>query len=286
MQIQNLSFTLSSPHGNRPIAADASFIPGGQPKPVILFIHGFKGFKDWGTFPLIAGEFAGRGFLFIKLNLSHNGTTPEQPDYFADLEAFGRNTFSIELDDIGTAIDALFTDRLPELKPEADLGQVFLVGHSRGGGLAILKAREDQRVRKVVTWAAVADFQNLWRGIAEEGWRKNGVVYIANSRTKQQMPLYFQVFEDYALHQNRLNIREAAGQLSVPLMVIHGDADETVPVESASELAGLNQKASLHLVPGGGHTFGGTHPFSGEDLPSATQEVLNHTIAFLQKTQH
>ncbi len=279
-------FTLPSPHGSRSITADATFVPDGRPKPVILFIHGFKGFKDWGTFPPIAGEFASRGFLFIKFNLSHNGTTPEQPNDFADLEAFGRNTFSIELDDIGTLIDALSAGQFPELSPETDPGQVFLVGHSRGGGLAILKAREDQRVRKVVTWAAVADFANLWRGTSEKEWRADGVVYVANSRTRQQMPLYYQLFEDYSLHQNRLNIREATSELRVPLLVIHGDADETVPVESAEELAGLHGGATLCLVKGGGHTFGGTHPFAGEDLPGATREAVNHTIAFLQKAQH
>lgn len=276
-------FTLPSRHAGRLIAADATFIPSGQPKPVAIFIHGFKGFKDWGTFPLTAREFADKDFLFIKLNLSHNGTTPEQPTEFSDLEAFGRNTFSIELDDIGTLLDALFSGDITELNREADLNQVCLIGHSRGGGLAILKAREDQRVKKVVTWAAVADFKNLWRGISEEEWRKNSVVYLANSRTGQQMPLYYGLYEDYTRHQHRLNIREAAGRLSVPLLVIHGDADETVPVESASGLAGPGKEAALHLVKGGGHTFGGMHPFSGEALPEATAEVVNRTMAFLKE---
>ncbi len=83
---------------NKPILADIRYISNQDKKPLILFVHGFKGFKDWGIFNMMADEFAKKGFVFMKINLSHNGTTPEQLIDFADLEAFGNNNFTIELD--------------------------------------------------------------------------------------------------------------------------------------------------------------------------------------------
>ena len=53
---------------------------------LIIFSHGFKGFKDWGCFNLISKIFAENGFTFLKFNFSHNGTTIADPLNFNDLE--------------------------------------------------------------------------------------------------------------------------------------------------------------------------------------------------------
>jgi predicted alpha/beta-hydrolase family hydrolase len=55
-----------------------------NPKATVFFVHGFKGFKDWGMWDAIARHFAEAGFLFVKFNLSHNGTTIERPSHFDD----------------------------------------------------------------------------------------------------------------------------------------------------------------------------------------------------------
>ena len=142
------SFLLTGSAHGRPFEADATYRADGRAKPVLLFVHGFKGFKDWGHFPLLAAFFAGRGFVFVKLNLSHNGVVVGGTGDLEDLEAFGRNNFSIELDDIGQVIGALFSPgATPVPAAEVDLSRFFLAGHSRGGGLALLKAAEDPRVR-------------------------------------------------------------------------------------------------------------------------------------------
>ena len=52
----------------------------------------------------MAKEFAKDGFCFIKFNFSHNGGTVEQPIDFPDLEAFGNNNYTKELDDLESVI--------------------------------------------------------------------------------------------------------------------------------------------------------------------------------------
>lgn len=88
-----------------------------------------------GHFNLIANYFAEIGFIFVKLNLSHNGTTPEHSQDFVDQEAFGNNNFSIELDDIGVLVDYLFSNPSELSDVPMDSVKLFTMGRSRGGGL-------------------------------------------------------------------------------------------------------------------------------------------------------
>src|ERR1044072_3126542 len=86
----------------KPILTDIFYDENAAQKPVVIYAHGFNGFKDWGNFDLIAKQFAAAGFVFIQFNFSHNGTTVEQPEDFADLEAYGNNNYTKELDDLST----------------------------------------------------------------------------------------------------------------------------------------------------------------------------------------
>ena len=80
-------------------------------KNVVLFSHGFKGFKDWGPFNQMAEFFANNNFFFIKFNFSYNGTSIDNPVEFVDLNAFGNNNFSLELDDLNLVIDWIFNNK-------------------------------------------------------------------------------------------------------------------------------------------------------------------------------
>ncbi|HXH17661.1 MAG TPA: alpha/beta fold hydrolase [Chitinophagales bacterium] len=257
------------------------YAPGSAPKPVVLFAHGFKGFKDWGHFNLLAERFAVEGFVFVKFNFSHNGTTPEHPADFVDLEAFGNNNFSIEMDDLGCVIDYVFSESEPARMGITDAQKLCLIGHSRGGGIVILKAHEDQRVKKIVTWAAVNDFGKYWSQQMMDDWRKQGVVYIENIRTRQQMPLYYQLAENYYANPERLHIPAAVKRLGIPFMIVHGTDDESVPYQSAIEMQQWNSQAKLLTVEGGSHTFGVKHPFEGTTLPADAEKVITETSRFL-----
>jgi len=59
---------------DRPFLADAFYKNDARKKPVVIFSHGYRGFKDWGPFNLIAEQFAEGGLVFVKFNFSHNGT--------------------------------------------------------------------------------------------------------------------------------------------------------------------------------------------------------------------
>ena len=268
---------LQSPH-QRPFLMDLFYEKNQQAKPVVIFVHGFKGFKDWGHFDLMGEKFAKAGFVFLKFNFSHNGTTIENPLEFDDLEAFGNNNFSKELDDLGVVID--WVSKAQENLPaeEVDTTQINLVGHSRGGGTVILKAQEDTRITKISTWAAVNEFGRYWSEEVAAKWQEAGVQHILNGRTGQQMPLYWQLYEDYQANLGRLHIPSAVKALKIPFLLIHGTEDPAVTYQSALDMHQWNFNTSLLTIKGGDHVFGGCHPWTKTHLAEDLQKVMAGTI--------
>ena len=61
----------------KPILIDVTYKANTQRKQVVVFCHGFKGFKDWGPFNKMASHFANHDIVFVKFNFSYNGTTPD-----------------------------------------------------------------------------------------------------------------------------------------------------------------------------------------------------------------
>lgn len=252
-----------------------------QGYPIILFAHGFKGFKDWGHWEAIGQYFASQGYAFLKFNFAFNGTTIEQPLDFADLEAFGQNNFSKELADAQTVLDWLEQNAD---KHQLKLNDLSMIGHSRGGPIAILTAAKDSRVAKVISWAAVHELDYAWKGPeVMSDWKKSGVRHILNGRTKQNMPMYYQIVEDYQANEEALSVRKALASFNKPLLILHGDADPAVPTSSADYLKEHYPKAQLQIIAEGDHVFGGRHPFEGEKLPKATKELVNACLRFLEK---
>ena len=272
---------LESPAG-RPFALDLYTPLDLSSVPLVIFAHGFKGFKDWGHWRLIAEAFAREGFAFLKFNFSHNGVTPEHPEDFADLEIFGRDNFTRELQDLEALMSALH-DSPGWLPASVDLGRIALIGHSRGGGICALFAAEEKRIGALATWASVSDVGFLWKGVPWlDSWKDKGVIYIPNVRTRQEMPLYYQLFEDYEHHGDRYLVEKQLPDLGRPMLIVHGSADMSVPVMHANLLKNWYPGAEMAIIEGADHVFGGGHPFEGDVLPPHSAELVEVTIDFLK----
>lgn len=267
---------------NKPIVTDVFFEPTKKPKPVVVFCHGFKGFKDWGAWDLVAKEMAKAGFFFIKFNFSHNGGTLEEPIDFPDLEAFGNDNYSIQLDDLEVIIN--WISNQDDFLEEIDPNNINLIGHSRGGGMVLIGALENPQVKKVITWAGVSDYLSRFpKGDKLEEWRKKGVFFVENGRTKQQMPQYFQLFEDFEKNESRFNILQTVKSLKKPYLIIHGTKDETVSLSEAKLLHQWKPNSEFFLVEDGNHVFGAKHPWESSSLPDPLKTTLKKSLEFLKE---
>lgn len=242
------------PHGDV-IRLDVRRPARGEPRTAVLVAHGFKGFKDWGFFPWLCERLAQDGHLVVSFNFSLNGTGPELLE-FTDLDAFGRNTLSRELDDLRWMVDRMRAGDWSDGTAQESVG---LLGHSRGGGTGLITAAEHQGVSALVTWAAVATFHR-WSEQQVADWMSREVTWVSNARTGQEMPMYRTFWEDLGDNRARLDVLAAAARVRVPWLIVHGSEDSTVPVAEARQLHESGSASSLRVVDGSGHAFEAVHP--------------------------
>lgn len=260
----------------REFLADTFYPETDKKLPLVIFVHGYKGYKDWGAWNLMAEKFAEAGFFFVKFNFSHNGTTVEDPHNFADLEAFGNNNYSKELSDLGAVIDYFVKDS------KVDDQKIILIGHSRGGGISIIKTFEDERINGLITLASVDTLDRFPKNEAFENWKKAGVYYVVNGRTKQEMPHYYQFYEDFQQDEHRFDVERATEMAKAHILVIHGTNDESVNVKDAEHLHILNPNSELFLIENANHTFGSKEPWEEDNLPKELNTVVEKCIEFIK----
>jgi len=264
----------------KPVLIDLYYKSDQIPKKVVIFCHGYKGFKDWGAWNLVAENFAKNDFFFIKMNFSHNGGTVDQPIDFPDLEAFGNNNFIKELYDLESVIN--WTIKNKEIRKEINSEDISLIGHSRGGAIVLIEASENKNISKVITWGGVSDFNARFpSGEVLQEWRKKGVVYIENARTKQKMPHYIQFYNSYKENENRLNIKNAVQNLNIPYLIIHGSNDETVLIGEADNLYSWNSNNQISIIENANHTFDSKHPWDSTNLPDNLNLTVNESVQFI-----
>lgn len=264
--------------GARGFLADAFYSENSGKLPLVVFAHGYKGYKDWGAWNLMAQKFAEAGFFFVKFNFSHNGTTLENPSDFDDLEAFGNNNYTKEMSDYDAVLDHFYKDE------RIDQEKIAIIGHSRGGGISIIKAFEDDRVKLLVTLAGVSNFKNRFpRDERLEKWKNSGVMFSENGRTKQQMPHFYQFYEDYKKHEDRFNIQYGAQHLDKPVLIIQGTADEAVKEKEALLLHQWCKQSELFMMDQANHTFGAKEPWDEENLPPDLQIAVEKIIHFMNE---
>ena len=265
---------------DRSIIYDLFYNDAIQKAPLIIFCHGYKGFKDWGAWNLLAEAFALQGIAFLKFNFSHNGGTVTRPIDFPDLGAFAENNYSKELDDLDCIIEMVFNSYKSHIA--LDVETLILMGHSRGGGIVTIKTSEDSRVKKLITLAGVSDYKSRFpKGEALKIWQEKGVYFIENSRTKQKMPHNYQFYQDFIANENRLSIENAARKISVPHLIVHGESDNAVPFFEATQLNLWSKTSIIYKVLGGNHVFGAKHPWGKPEIPRDLELVFSEILDFI-----
>tara|TARA_R110001592_G_scaffold162584_2_gene395934 strand:+ start:60217 stop:61068 length:852 start_codon:yes stop_codon:yes gene_type:complete len=280
--LKKVNYTISG-FNALPMAANLS-LPAdlSKMKGLVIYAHGINGFKDWGGMNKIALEFSQRDWAFLKFNFSHNGTTPAHLEEFHDLDVYAQDTYlkrQFDLAQIFTFVDEI-------LEPDLGTGfkKVVLIGHSRGGADVILNAPQNTRLNGLITWASVAHAKTPWSNLDPDEidqWREKGVFYRPNSRTKQEMPIGFELFEEWQNNKATLDVETSARKIEIPWLIAHGDEDEAVFVKDAYTLKECNPEAKVAIIEGANHTFGRVHPLKGDALPEHSQQLLDACFKFL-----
>lgn len=245
-----------------------------QASGTVVICHGFKGFAHFSFFPYVAQQLAEGGLRAITFDFSGSGVG-EDRENFTNRDAFTHNTYMQELEDL----DAVVAEA--RVRDWIDDGY-GLMGHSRGGGIAILHAARDAGVKALVTWAAISS-TNRWAPEVVTDWRQRGFIDIPNARTGDVIPVSIELLHEVERYgETRLNIAAAAAQIEAPWLIVHGTEDETLAVSEAERLASVaGPEAELLVLDGVNHSFGGKHPLT--EVTPVLESVTRRTVEFFRK---
>jgi dipeptidyl aminopeptidase/acylaminoacyl peptidase len=217
------------------LAGELHIPSGDQVHPALCICHGIPATPPDPTdrgYAQLAQKFCHAGFATLIFNFRGTGRSE------GNLDILGWSR------DLQAAIDFLYN-----LK-EADKTHFCLLGFSGGAAVSVYTAAQDPRVSAVVTCACPADFHSLSQKETPldtiQRFRQIGAI-----RDKDFPPS----IEDWQKGFDAITPINWIDKISPrPLLLVHGDADELIPLEHAQK---LYQKAKepkeLKIIPGAGH---------------------------------
>lgn len=213
-------------------------IPDQTPAPGLVMCHGFTGQRTEAHFLFVkaARALCGAGLNVLRFDFRGSG---ESDGRFRDM------TISREIED---ALEAL---RVIRAEPDVVAERVGLLGLSLGGLVAACAASRDGDVRALVLWSAVADMEGLvrdrWAMSTEPG---------ADARDYYEHGPH-EIGAAFVQDALRVRPLEEIAQFAGPVLVVHGDNDQSVPLAHARRYMNAvgPDDARLLVVPGADHTF-------------------------------
>jgi putative redox protein len=203
--------------------------------PGVVLGHCFTCSRHTGILRDMSEELTQAGFIALRFDFSGNGQSQG---------AFSESTYSKQISEMQAAMDRLGQE-----------GATWfgLAGHSLGAAVALLTAARDERVGAVCALAGrisgLGHRQFLSAAQIDELDRTGTVRFNSRGRALKLTEAFFADASQYKLSQ-------VLADLQVPMLVVHGDADEIIPVAEAHKARDANPDAvQLEILPGADHMF-------------------------------
>jgi fermentation-respiration switch protein FrsA (DUF1100 family) len=228
--------------------------------PAVAMFHGFTGNKSEShrLFVYVARALCDAGFIAFRFDFRGSGDSDGE---FEDMSVPG---------EVSDAQEALaFMSRLEYVDQE----QMGIIGLSMGGRVAAILTSQDPRVKFAVLYsAALAPIKQGFLGsLDEESVERleSGRAIRLNNGWYLKKP-FFETLDSPVPHN-------VMSEIKVPVLIIHGDADQSVPLSGAIRGYDLikdnNERNELHVVKGGEHVF---------SAREHRQEVIEKTVQWLK----
>jgi putative redox protein len=223
--------------------------PAIRPNGAAILCHGMESDKNSEKLIFLGRKLAESGVLALRFDFAYAG---ESSGKFEDI------TYSGEVEDLKAAFS---------LVQERRAGKTAILGSSMGGTIGVLYAAQEPRVAALVTVAAPVHPEKFPQRILTasqlQEWRERGFTLYNGQR------LNLSLLEDL----ERLNVPQAARSVQCPVLIVHGDADEVVPISESYELRdSLGGAKRLSILNGGDHRLSD---------PALMQRALEESLDWL-----
>lgn len=246
--------------------------PAGPSAGAVVLAHGFKGYYDYGLFPVLSRALVAAGLTCHRFNFSHSGMT-RNTQTFERPDLFEQDTWARQQTDLNAVLDHLKAHDRPTV----------LFGHSRGGLSALVGApHHAHRLAGVVSAAAPADACTL-DDTPRRLLKKHGRLPSPSGRTGQELCVgrawLDEIDADPTASDPVLALSRVPADL--PVLLLHGDADTTVTPASLDRLHAAQPSAQRALLPGANHVFNivNPHPLDAP-LDPVAQDFVQRVVGF------
>ena len=237
--------TLWIKNGERQIYGEL-FKPQGKTKGIAIIAHGFNGTYHWG-----------RNYFDVMGRKGYQCFTFDFPCGSVNSHS-DNNTMNMSILDEQSDLKAI-------VRYFRSQGQkhIVLIGESQGGLVAALTAAKIKKAvsQLVLVFPALGIPQN-WRA------RYPKIEDIPEVTELWGVKMGRRFFEE--IHD--MNSFDIIGKYRGPVLIVRGDKDGIVPVESSQKAVKLYKDVRLHIIPGAGHGF----------KPAEFQEEVQQLEMFLK----
>ncbi|MFW6140245.1 MAG: alpha/beta hydrolase family protein [Acidobacteriota bacterium] len=205
-------------------------------KPIIILCHGFSSSKDGRTYQALESQLNTERISIFRFDFFGHG---ESYGLFEDITTYEA------VDDVLNAIAFI---------QKSGYTTIGLMGSSFGGMASLLAASQSNIPYILALKSPVSDYRNMAltrRSRSEiQKWKEKGVMEF-ESMNEEKRRLGYSFYED----ARNVHVYEKAPNIQIPTLIVHGEADETVPVDQSQKLADLIPNAKLITIPGCDHTY-------------------------------
>ncbi len=213
-------------------------------KEVVVMVHGYSSGKDSSTYVMLAKAFSEKNLNSFRFDLAGN---------YESEGKFEEQTISTMVEDINAAVKMLQKRGF----------EVFDVIGSSGGGLASMVFALKFKLNKLALIAPVSDYpsqrQKKYGDTGLKEWKEKGFNYF-NAARRGLLKVNYSFYEDAKQHV----MREKARGIKCQVFIVHGDKDESVPLEDSVQLVKFLPNTKLEVFKGASHRF--TEPGQKEAL--------------------
>lgn len=207
--------------------------PKEQTDSVVVMAHGSCSNKDRARTVEVAELYAENGMAALRFDFGGSGESYE-------------TEISVEkqVDDLKSAI---------EFVKGKGYKRIGLQGESLGGLVSCLAYTND--IKTMVLWAPVTEKKDKLKEVFEqEGYSKEEfekIGYITKEKNGQK----FTIPKKYFKERMAVNQTEMLSRIKCPVLILHGEEDDVVPLEDSKEAVKILENSKLEIISGLGHRF-------------------------------
>lgn len=216
---------------------------------VVLFLHGFGGshLGPHYSYANLSDRLRGEGYSSFRFDFYGSGNS--------EGEFFDQDIYTM-LEDAEEAIEYL--------EEEKEFRSMHLVGHSRGGNVAMMLS-EERSFESITTWATVYDYSDLWTKTSLEASRENDAIRTYGFR----YPV------DALRELDEMEFGDLMSEIEEPTLIAHGWKDLLVPFNHAEYLyEKANEPKELLGLKYSNHIFSN---------PDDRSKLLEKTLSWIKQ---